>query len=125
MLALFIPSALADKRPWQKDPGPIAGSWRVSCPESKGMVILFSLDGADKATGKIAEVGSASKYGYTKGEEIFRLTADDLGKWVGQLKWRDVRSTERWDAITFVATADVLDAITTTDNCYKNMSRVR
>jgi hypothetical protein len=124
-LCLFLGVALADKFAWQKPPGPIAGSWQATCPGSKGMVIQFSVNGTVKATGTVTEVGSASKYGYTKGEEIFRLSADDFGKWVGQLKWRNVVGTERWDPITFVATDSVLNAIMTTDHCYKQMPRAR
>ncbi len=125
LVVLLAPTSAHAKYPWEKEPGPIAGSWRVTCPERQGMVIRFSLDGTTKATGKIAELGSASKYGYRQGEEILRLTADDFGKWVGQLKWRNLQGTERWDPITFVATAGELDASMTTDGCYKKMPRAR
>jgi len=113
------------KYPWQKDPGPIAGKWKVSCNESAGMTVDVTVKSDKIASGRVAEVGAAKKYGYTEGEEILRLEADDFGDWVGQLKWRSVAGVERWDPIRMVATADKLNATMTTDACYKDMKRVR
>ncbi|HEY3353185.1 MAG TPA: hypothetical protein VGQ83_08065 [Polyangia bacterium] len=124
--ALMSPaSAQKKKYPWEKEPGPIAGRWKATCPNSSGLVIEFSLNGEKKAVGRIAELGAAGKYGYKAGEEIFRVSADDFGDWVGQLKWRSVAGAERWDSIRFVATQEKLNATMTTDDCYKNMPRVR
>jgi hypothetical protein len=119
-------TAMAEKKyPWAKEPGPIAGKWKTTCPNSAGMVIEFTMAGDKKAVGRIAEVGAASKYGYKHGEEIFRVSADDFGEWVGQLKWRSVAGAERWDPIRLVASPDRLNAAMTTDDCYKNMPRVK
>jgi hypothetical protein len=111
--------------PWQKDPGPIAGRWRVSCAHSAGMAIEFTLATPKSASGRICELGKGGKYGYSQGEEILRLDADDFGDWVGKLKWRSVAGVERWDPIRMVATADRLNATMTTDECYKDMPRER
>jgi len=109
---------------WQKAPGPISGSWSVTCDEMAGMSVEFSVDGS-KATGRISNLGKAGVFGYSVGEEIIRLEANDFGDWVGQLHWRAVRSKDRWDSIRFVATSTQLNATMTTDNCYKNMPRAR
>src|SRR5262249_56907468 len=113
------------KYAWQKDPGPIGGRWKVSCPDSAGMIVEFSLKSPTVAMGRVAEVGSAAKFGYTQGEEIFRLEADDFGDWVGQLRWRSVAGANRWEPIRFVASPDTLNATITMDPCYKDMPRVR
>jgi hypothetical protein len=119
-------SASAQKHyPWEKSPGPIAGQWKVTCPDRGHYAIEFRLDGEKKASGYVSELGTAGKYGYTQGEEIFHLTADDFGDWVGQLKWRSIAGAERWDPIRLVAKQDELNATMTTDDCYKNMPRVR
>jgi hypothetical protein len=124
--ALLSPASAQKKRyPWEKDPGPIAGKWKATCPASGNFIIEFKLAGEKKAVGTVAELGAAGKYGYKVGEEIFRLSADDFGDWVGQLKWRSVAGAERWDPIRMVATEDKLNATMTTDDCYKNMPRVR
>jgi hypothetical protein len=125
--AALTSSAVAQKKkyPWEKQPGPIAGKWKATCAASGNLAIEFRLTGDRKAVGTIAELGSAGKYGYKRGEEIFRLSADDFGEWVGQLKWRGVSGAERWDPIRFSATPDRLNAIMTTDDCYKNMPRIR
>jgi hypothetical protein len=117
-------SALAgDKRlPWQKDPGPIAGRWSVTCAERAGMVIEFSVNG-NRATGRVFQLDTAGAFGYSVGEEILRLEANAFGDWVGQLHWRAVSADGRWDPIRFVATPTELDATITTDNCYKRMPR--
>ena len=110
--------------PWAKQAGPIQGQWQTTCKESGGMVVEFRVS-AGKATGYIAKLGSAGRYGYSQGEEIIRLSATDLGKWVGQLHWRSIAHAERWDPITFVVKGNVLDAIQTTDQCYRSMPRVK
>lgn len=110
--------------PWAKQPGPIQGEWRTTCRESGGMTIMFSVSGS-KATGRIGTIGSGKKYGYSQGEEILRLTGTDLGKWAGQLHWRSVSGTSRWDPITFIVKGNDLDAVQTTDQCYRNMPRVK
>jgi hypothetical protein len=123
----FVASATAQKKkyPWEKEPGPIAGRWKATCPASGNFQIDFRLVGDKKASGTVAELGAAGKYGYKQGEEIFRVAADDFGEWVGQLKWRSVAGAERWDPIRLVATQDKLNATMTTDDCYKNMPRVK
>jgi hypothetical protein len=120
---LFAGVAYA-KYPWAKQAGPINGQWKTTCKESAGMVVEFSVHGG-KATGSIAKLGGAGKYGYSQGQEIMRLTATDLGKWAGQLRWRSVSGMERWDPITFVVKGNELDAVQTTDQCYRNMPRVK
>ncbi|MGA7743944.1 MAG: hypothetical protein ABSF35_03660 [Polyangia bacterium] len=126
---LFLATALvatargADERfPWQKDPGPIAGRWSVTCDEMAGMVVEFRVDGK-KATGRVSHLGKAGLFGYSVGEEMLRLEADDHGDWVGQLRWRGLGSKDRWEPIRLVATSSQLDATMTTDNCYKQMPR--
>jgi hypothetical protein len=123
----FVASASAQKKkyPWEKEPGPIAGRWKATCPASGNFQIEFRLTGDKKASGTVAELGNAGKYGYKAGEEIFRVAADDFGDWVGQLKWRSVAGAERWDPVRLVATTDKLNATMTTDDCYKNMPRVK
>src|SRR5262249_30478580 len=115
----------AKKYPWQKEAGPIAGRWKATCARSAGLIIQFDRVGEKQAVGRIAALGQAAKYHYKQGEEIFRVEATDLGKWVGQLKWRSVAGVERWDPVTLIATDSQLDAVMTTDDCYKNMPRVR
>jgi hypothetical protein len=110
--------------PWQKDPGPIAGRWGVSCPGSAGMILEVTVRGKTEASGRVAALGRAGRYGYAEGEEILRLQADDFGDWVGELKWRNVRGVIRWDPIRMVASAERLKATMTTDPCYKDMPRV-
>jgi hypothetical protein len=117
-------AALAQDRrlPWQKDPGPIAGRWSVTCEDMAGMVVEFGVDGK-KATGRISRLGKAGVFGYSVGEDILRLEADSYGDWVGQLQWRGLGGSPRWDPIRFVATSTQLNATMTTDNCYKRMPR--
>jgi hypothetical protein len=117
---VFAARPASAKYPWEKPPGPIAGVWAPSCDNSQGMRIEFTVAG-NKATGRVVALGAASKYGYTVGEEIFRLTVDDFGEWVGQLHWRNVRGDEHWDPIRFVATSELLNATMTTDGCYRDM----
>ncbi len=124
-LVLATPASAQKHYSWEKAPGPIAGEWKATCPASGNLIIEFRLSGDKQASGYVAELGNAGKYGYTQGEEIFRLTADDFGDWVGQLKWRSVSGAERWEPIRLVATQDELNATMTSDNCYKNMPRVK
>jgi hypothetical protein len=120
---LSVEAMAADERfPWQKDPGPIAGRWSVTCEEMAGMVVEFHVDGK-KATGRVSHLGKAGVFGYSVGEEILRLEPDDHGDWVGQLHWRGLGSKDRWEPIRLVATSTQLDAIMTTDSCYKQMPR--
>jgi hypothetical protein len=119
-------AAMAEEKhySWQKDPGPIAGRWSVTCEEMAGMVVEFSVDGK-KATGHVFQVGKGAVVGYLLGEEMLRLEADDFGDWVGQLLWRGADGRKRWDPIRFVATSTQLDATVTTDSCYKRMPRAK
>src|SRR5205823_11830266 len=110
--------------PWQKDPGPIAGRWKATCENSAGMIVEFTLKSQKAASGRIAVLGAAGKYGYSAGEEILLVEADDFGDWVGKLKWRSVAGEQRWDPIRLVATAEKLNATMTTEPCYRDMSRV-
>ncbi len=121
--ALAAPSQAEEKRlAWQKDPGPIAGRWSLTCEARAGMVIEVKVDGK-KATGQVLHLDKAHLFSYSVGEEILRLEADDYGDWVGQLHWRAVSVKDRWDPIRLVATPTELRAITTTDDCYKKMPR--
>jgi hypothetical protein len=125
LLGTFLPmAALAgdERLPWQRDPGPITGRWSVTCEEMAGMVVEFRVDGK-KAKGRVSHLGKASVFGYSVGEEVLRLEADDHGDWVGQLHWRGLGSKDRWEPIRFVATSVQLDATMTLDNCYKKMPR--
>ena len=107
---------------WQRDPGPISGRWSATCEEMAGMVVEFSVDGK-KATGRVSSLGKAGVFGYSVGENILQLEADDYGDWVGKLQWRGLGSKPRWDPIRLVATSTQLNATMTTDNCYKKMPR--
>ena len=80
--------------------------------------------GDKKATGSVSQVGKEAAMGYSFGEEIFRLEADDFGDWVRQLLWQGADGRRR-DPIRFVATSTQLDASTGMDSCYKKMPRVR
>src|SRR5438876_2870800 len=75
------------KYPWAKPPGPIAGRFKLSCENSQGMIVEFTVQGEKRAIGRVAALGAGAKYGYKEGEEILKLDADDYGDWVGQLKW--------------------------------------
>jgi hypothetical protein len=105
-------------------PGPIAGRWVTTCPFTADMVVEIKVDGR-AAVGRIAVLGQGAKRGYTEGGEILHLTADDFGQWVGQLHWRSVAGMDRQDPIRFVATANKLDAVMSTDECYKGMRRAQ
>jgi len=117
-LGLLAARALADR-----PPGPIAGSYRVTCPENEGMVIEFTVD-KGRAVGRVADPGTAKKYGYARGEEMFHATADSYGDWVGEVKFRSVAGAQHWDGIRMVATDSSLNATMTNEPCYRNMPRV-
>jgi hypothetical protein len=107
-----------------RPPSPIAGTWRVTCPENDGMLVEFTVDG-NKAVGKVVDPGAAKRYGFVKGEEVFRLTADSYGDWVGKTRWRSVTGAQHWDSIRFSASADTLSATMTNEPCYRNMPKRR
>jgi len=88
------------------------------------MVVELRVDGK-AAVGRIAVLGQGVKRGYKEGDDILHLTVDDWGQWVGQLRWRSVAGVGRQDPIRFVATANRLDAVMTTDECYRGMPRVQ
>ena len=118
------PTSAAAGKPADRPPSPIAGAWRMGCPEDVGMVVEFVVD-QRKAVGRIVEPGAATKYGYKKGEEMFHLAADAHGDWVGEVRWRGVSGTQHWDGIRMVAQASALTATMTNDGCYKTMAKVR
>lgn len=121
-VAAQAPKAEPKKQKWQKEPGPITGRWKVTCPSLGGMIITVTAEG-DKATGLVAEPGQGAGYGYVKGETIFKVAADGFGEWVGQARWRSAAQPERWDPIRLVASADRLDATQATDACFRAMPR--
>jgi hypothetical protein len=105
-------------------PQAIVGSWRMGCPDNDGMVVEFAVD-RDKAIGKVVEPGKAAKYGYRKGEEMFHLSWDPHGDWLGEVRWRGVSGAQHWDSIRMAAAGNTLTATMTNESCYKNMARVR
>ena len=111
------------KFPWMKAPGPIEGRWKVSCDELSGMVLEFQKAKPGEVSGAVLTTGKAARRGYQKGEEIFKLTANDFGAWVGKHKWRAVTGVVRWDPVYFIATTETLDATMTTEHCWKKMGR--
>lgn len=113
------------KYSWMKAPGKIAGEWKVTCPASGEMTIVIETQDKNKAVGKIGALGTAAKYGYVQGQEILKLEATPFGTWKGQLLWRNMANVERSDPITMVVKKDILDATQTTDNCYRNMTRLK
>lgn len=88
------------------------------------MLVEFTVNG-NKAVGKVVDPGAAKRYGFVKGEEVFRLTADSYGDWVGETRWRSVMGAQHWDSIRFSASADTLSATMTNEPCYRNMPRRR
>ena len=107
---------------WRKPPGPIAGRWQTRCDQ---MVVEVRLLEPTRAAGFVHELVDSSGRGYVQGEQILRLSADEYGgDWVGELKWRGGNGVERWDPIRFVSTKETLDAVMTTDDCYRAMPRV-
>ena len=107
-----------------RPPSPIAGTWQVTCAENSGELIEFTVDGS-KAVGRVVEPGAAKKYGFQKGEEVFRLTADAYGDWVGETHWRGVSGAQHWDSIRMSATDAVLSATMTNEPCYRSMPKRR
>ena len=107
-----------------RPPSPIGGAWRVTCAENDGEVIEFTVDG-NKAVGRVVELGVAKRYGFQKGEDVFRLTADSYGDWVGETRWRGVSGAQHWDSIRMVATGETLSATMTNEPCYRNMPKRR
>jgi hypothetical protein len=105
-------------------PGPIAGSYRVTCAENDGEIIELTVSG-DHAVGRVVDPGAAKRFGFQKGEEVLRLTADSHGDWVGEVRFRSVVGAQHWDGIRFIATDSTLNAIMTNEPCYKSMPRVR
>lgn len=128
IVALLVLASTARAEPvkkpsWQHAPGAIAGRWKATCPGADGLIVAFTV--TDRAaTGRIDQLGAAGQYGYTQGEEILRLTADDYGDWVGQLQWRSVAGVVRWDPIRLVATPVELEATMTTSECFRKLPRV-
>jgi len=59
------------------------------------MAIEFSV-GWEESDGQVSSLGTAGIFGYSIGEQVFRLEAADNGDWVGQLHWRGVGNRERW-----------------------------
>lgn len=113
----------AGKYPYEKAPGPIAGSWKMSC-ESRGTMVVTVTADDHTAVGRISDLGTVGKYGYQVGVEILRLEADDFGDWVGKLLWRSISGDSHWDSIRMVATSNQLSATMTTDPCFRNLTRV-
>jgi hypothetical protein len=108
-----------------KPPGPIGGVFRVTCAENQGELIELTVRGT-RAVGTVVEPGASAKYGFRKGEEVFRLNVDDgHGDWVGQVHWRGVSGAEHWDSIRFAASVNELVATMTNEPCYRNMPRAR
>jgi hypothetical protein len=105
-------------------PGPIAGRWTTTCAYMPDTIVDISVDGKN-AVGRITVLGQGAKRGYKDGDELLHLTVDDFGQWVGKLHWRSVAGMDRQDPIRFVATDTKLDAIMTTDECFKDMPRTQ
>ena len=107
-----------------RPPGPIAGSFRVTCSANEGEIFEFTVNG-NRAVGRVADPGTAEKYGFKRNEEAFKLAADSYGDWVGQVRFRSVTGAEHWDGIRLVATVASLNATMTNEPCYRSMPRVR
>ncbi len=106
-----------------RPPSPIGGTWRVGCDDSSGMTIEIAVSGKH-AVGKIVDPGAARRYGYEAGEEVFRLTVDAYGDWLGETRWRGVAGTQHWDGIRFTAGTTTLQGTMTTEPCYRSLTRV-
>ncbi len=118
------PAAVRAVPPAERVPGAIAGAWRVTCAENQGEIIDITVDGG-KAVGRVAEPGVAARYGFRKGEEVFRLAANPAGEWAGEVHWRGVSGAEHWDGIVLAATQTTLTATITNEPCYRDMPRAR
>jgi hypothetical protein len=110
------------KRPWWKPPGPIAGKWKTSGNPSD-MVVEITVSGKN-ATGRVILPADGAKRHYAAGEEVLTLQVDDFGQWIGQLRKKTLAGVDKKEPIRFVATESVLDAIMTTDDAWKHMTRV-
>src|SRR5262249_61797128 len=74
------------KYPRGKEPGPIAGRWKVTCARSAGVIIEGGLQAETTASGDGARLGAAEEDGDSAGGGRLRLGADELGEGGGQLK---------------------------------------
>jgi hypothetical protein len=110
------------KRPWYQPPGPIAGKWKTSA-YPPDMIVEVTVTGKN-AVGRVVVAGEGAKRHYTEGEQILTLQVDDFGQWVGQLKKKYLSASEKMEPIRFVASDNVLDAIMTSDEAFKRMTRV-
>jgi len=122
--AAGTPAAVPTQPFVDKPPSPIAGTWQVTCNENSGELIEFTVDG-NKAVGRVVDPGAAKKYGFQKGEDVFRVTADAYGDWVGEVRWRGVSGAQHWDSIRLSATDSVLSATMTNEPCYRSMPKRR
>src|SRR5262249_50822807 len=55
------------KYPWEKEPGPIAGRWKVTCARSAGVIIEVGLQSKTTASGHVALPGAAPKERHSAG----------------------------------------------------------
>ena len=116
------PAPVAAPAPSDHQPGALAGRWRITCTENANEVIEFAVNG-EKAVGKVAAAGDASRWGFKEGEEVFRLTLDPSGSWAGQVRWRGVSGAEHWDGVVLVAGPKGLTATVTNEPCYRSFQR--
>jgi hypothetical protein len=108
--------------PYERPPGPIGGRWKVTCADMDGLILDFKVDGPN-AVGSVASLGKGGIRNYRAGEQIIHVQVDEFGQWYGKLVWRSVSGASHEDSIRLVATQDTLDAVMTTDDCYKSMPR--
>jgi len=104
--------------------GNIAGRWRIGCVDNQGEIVEFTVTG-DKAVGRVVDPGAAARFGFKKGEEVFRLTLDPAGNWAGTTHWRGIAGSEHWDGVVLAVTPTALTATVTNEACYRSMERVR
>src|SRR5258708_4276634 len=78
----------ADRYPWGRPPGNIAGRWRMTCEMRGPMAVEVTRQGDRKAIGRLVELGGGARFGYKLDEEVLRVEANDFGAWVGQQLWR-------------------------------------
>ncbi len=117
--ALIIPFGVRELKA-QRTKG-ITGSWEVSCWNSRGMVIEFTGRG-ENISGRIRVLGRGGTFGYSRGDEIFKLK-EDGSRWTGQFLWRSTCGTKIWQHITFVMKKDRLHGTTANEHCYEYMKR--
>ena len=108
--------------PSERQPGALAGRWRITCAENAGEVVEFKIDG-DKAVGRVVATGAAARFGFRDGEDVFHLGLDPSGAWAGEVRWRGVSGAQHWDGIVLVATAHGLSASVTNEPCYRDLQR--